>query len=466
MSSEKPTSNSMDARLQIAGRVCLVILFVYVFFSFYRGYSETLDGNDFEDIYFVAAKAAAERADWLYERVGPTRKRNFVYPPAAAVIFYPFSFFSYEIAALIFSILKTAALLALMRCAITWQDYPPPQAEHRYIMIAVAMLITLQPTLSDVITAQVNMFVAFLAIAGVYVNMKSQRWEWFGGILIAVAATIKGSPILLFAVPFLHRRYKSLAIGLAALFLLNFALPYAWFGQENANKFFNQLPKIVNKRMLDTAIARPPQISLPDVIFFTPALLMADPSRYEYDWEEMELIEVVQTTEGVVRQKGKLPAPFTPQTAQRLYLIIAVTMGLLFLSVRYWLRSKCDIPWTWDASILIVIMVLLLPVARRAQLVGLIFPVGFIIVSFYRLALRYGSWKAFLRQERLLTATAIFTWLFFWLSDKPSIQFPGLVMPFRIWIPLSLIGMLVILTLLPLIDCKKVPGDVLNTRNK
>jgi hypothetical protein len=121
------------------------------------------------------------------------------------------------------------------------------------------------------------MFVALLAIAGARLMMDNRRWGWFGGVLVAVAATIKGSPLLLFAVPFLHKRFKTLAIGLVALLLLNFALPVAWFGQEKAGKFFNELPAIVNKRMVENAIARDQvtnqdlQISLSDIIFFTSA---------------------------------------------------------------------------------------------------------------------------------------------------------------------------------------------------
>jgi hypothetical protein len=462
MISETPMPNSKDARLRLTAKVCLVIIAIWAAYSLHRGYFEIIDINDFEDNYHVAAKGAAERAADLYERKGPVKKQNFVYPPGAAVFFYPFSFFSFEVAGLIFSVLKTAALLGLMWAAIAWQRDPPSRIEHRLILITAAWLITLQPMLSDVFTGQVNMFVALLAIAGARLMMDSRRWGWFGGVLIAVAATLKGSPILLFAVPFLHKRFKTLAIGLVALFLLNFALPVAWFGQEKAGKFFNQLPAIVNKRMVENAIARDQvtnqdlQISLPDIILFTSALMIADPSKYEYDWEDMSLYEIVETSAGTKLRSGRLPAPFTPETAHMIYLLIAVVTGVLFLAGRYWLRSKCSIPWTWDASVLIVIMVLLLPVARRAQLVGLIFPVGFILLDFYRLAIRHGGWRALFRQRRFLTTTAAFTWLSFWLSDKPGIQLPGTAMPFRIWVFLSLLGMLAILTQLLLINRKPV----------
>jgi hypothetical protein len=102
-------------------------------------------------------------------------------------------------------------------------------------------------------------------------------------------------------------------------------------------------------------------------------------------------------------------------------------------------------------------MGVLLPVARRAQLVALIFPVGFILLDFYRLAIRHGGLPALIRHRRLLTATTAFTLISFWLSDKPGIQLPGTVMPFRVWIPLSLFGMLAVLTQLLLIDRKSVP---------
>jgi hypothetical protein len=472
MISENPNPNSKYARMRLAAKVCLVILALWAAYSLHRGYFEIIDINDFEDNYHVAAKGAAERAADLYERQGPVKKQNFVYPPAAAVFFYPFSFFSFEVAGLIFTVLKTAAMLGLMWGAIAWQRDPPSRVEHKLILITAAWLITLQPTLSDIFTGQVNMFMAFLGVAGVRLMMDSSRWEWFGGVLIALAATIKGSPVLLFAVPFLHRRFKSLAIGLVALLLLNFALPVVWFGQEKASKFFHELPAIVNNRMVENAIARDQvtnqdlQISLSDIIFFTSALLIADPSKYEYDWEDMSLYEVVQTAEGTVRRSGGLPAPFTPETAHMIYLLTAVVTGVLFLAGRFWLRSKCSIPWTWDASVLIVAIVLLLPVARRAQLVGLIFPVGYILLDFYRLAIRDGGWRALFRQRRLLTATAAFTLMSFWLSDKPGIQLPGTAMPFRVWIPLSLFGMLAILTQLLLIDRKPVPRDVSGARDE
>jgi hypothetical protein len=178
----------------------------------------------------------------------------------------------------------------------------------------------------------------------------------------------------------------------------------------------------------------------------------------------MSLHEVVRTSAGTELRSGRLPAPFTPETAHRIYLLTAIVTGVIFLAGRYWLRSKCSIPWTWDASTLIVIMVLLLPVARRAQLVGLIFPVGYILLDFFRLAIRHGGWRALFRQRRLLTATASFTLISFWLSDKPGIQLPGTAMPFRIWIPLSLFGMLAILTQLLLIDRNPLPRAVSGVR--
>jgi hypothetical protein len=459
MKTEHPAPNSKDSRLRLAAKVCLVILVLWGAYSLHRGYFEIIDINDFEDNYHVAAKGAAERAADLYERKGPVKKQNFVYPPAAAVFFYPFSFFSFEIAGLIFTVLKTASLLGLMWGAIAWQRDPPKRFEHKIILITAAWLIALQPLLSDVFTGQVNMIVAFLAIAGVHVMMDKSRWGWFGSLLVAIAATIKGSPVLMFAVPFLHRKFKLLAIGLVAMLLLNYALPVAWFGHEKAAKFFEALPSIVNKRMVDNAIARHQltnqdlEISLSDIIFFTSALLMAEPSKYEYDREDMSLYEVVKTSKGIKLRSGRLPEPFTPETAQRIYLLTAVVTGILFLAGRFWLlRLNCSIPWTWDAAVLLVCMILLLPVARRAQLVGLIFPVGYILLGFYRLWIRDGGLRALIRCRKWLTATTAFTLISFLLSDKPGIHLPGMVMPFRIWIPLSLFGMLAVLTQLLLID--------------
>jgi hypothetical protein len=233
--------------------------------------------------------------------------------------------------------------------------------------------------------------------------------------------------------------------------LLNFALPPLWYGQANSEKFAEQFPTMVNQRLIENASGRhivtgqDLEISLPEVVLFSLAQLKADPDDYFYDWKKRRLFTSQSVESGGKWVRASLPVPCSLETARAIWLALGMSMGMLFLGVRYWLSRRHEIPWTWDASVLIVIMIMLSPVARRAQLVSLVFPIGYILLAHYRLAQSRGGWRALLLQERPLMITAAITLLLFVLSDRPGILLPGFAMPFRVSLPLAFFGMLIVL---------------------
>jgi hypothetical protein len=446
-----------NSPLRVRGWVSLALIAILTIYAIARSYDQALDINDFEDNYHVAARCAAERCDWLYDRASPVRHHFFVYPPSASIFFYPFSFFSFEGAALLFTLLKVAMLLMLTWGAIAWQRDPPGRLDDRLLLGLLAVLILIQPINSDVYNGQINLIVAGIAIAGVRLAMESRRAAWAGATLVAVAAAIKGAGILLLAVPLLHRRWRILATGVLALVFVSLALPVAWYGPATARTLFTRASEVVDGTLVGNATGRhlitgkDMEIGLSEVILFTIAQVAADGAQFEYDAEERNLysVDTVGTPPRVREQVPLSPFPLSNAEARTLWVATSVATGLAFLIGRFCLARRRSLHWSWDASMLIVLMLLLTPVLRRAHLVSLIFPVGFVLVSLHGLAGTWG-WRRLLADRSPLAAGAGLTLALLVLSDRPGIWIPGSPMPYRISLLLALLGMLCVLTQLAL----------------
>ena len=72
-----------------------------------------------------------------------------------------------------------------------------------------------------------------------------------GALLLAWAIAIKITPVLLLAVPLLHRRWKALGACAAATIVLMMVLPAAWFGMDGYQRMTQQYRDIAARFTMD-----------------------------------------------------------------------------------------------------------------------------------------------------------------------------------------------------------------------
>jgi hypothetical protein len=377
--------------------------------------------NDFEVFHYVGG-VAAERQPIIYELHTPHQQRGpFLYPPSASVLLIPVSWLEHDFAGVLFSIVKVACLLLLWWGGARFSGTPPRDAVG-YLLVMLGPAIMLhRPVASDVGNGQINVIVAAAAVGGVWLMMLSggagvspgrvptlsdgvtasrlatrpgetpgspvpgppvKAW-WIGSILLAWAIAIKMTPVLLLAVPLLHRRGKALGACVVATIVLMIVLPAAWFGMDGYQKMTQQ----------DRDIA----------------------ARFTMDWpapdEQTTLMEMAQFVRlqtgaaetGAADAPAILSAPISGYAGERLFdpahrapamamwLAIGLGAGALYLAGRFALmrtrEGRAAPDWTWDLAMLCALIVLLSPRAQKAHLVILIIPAAW-------LAARLCNWFA------------------------------------------------------------------------
>ncbi|MDK2970778.1 MAG: alpha,2-mannosyltransferase [Candidatus Sumerlaeota bacterium] len=422
-------------------RVLFVLLGGFLLVMLGRGIDSTWSYNDFE-VFHYAGGAAWEKAPDMYTTESPIKSRKFVYPPSASMFLMPLAWAPYKVTSLLFTLLKIAALALLIVGVIAKSGNAPRDRATRLGLMLAAVVITLQPITSDVGNGQVNIIVGAAALLGVWLMMESRRWWWAGSLLVAIAVAIKATPLLLLAVPFLHRRWIPFAASLGMIVLLLVAMPTAWFGPELVKSYTESFKHYSNKAVEEGA-RRPRQVCLYEMVLFTGAQLHADDDLV-WDADEGETFRVLP--DGTRVKTGVKPA-WPKRTGQIIWLAIGLGTGVLFLAGRWLLarRRGETIPWQWDLAMLVTLMILLAPMVRRAHLVVLLAPVGWVVVRLWWMARAHGGWRHLAVARKGLVALLTLTLMFFWASEDLAIPAPGFPIPYHPALFFAMIGLVAII---------------------
>lgn len=140
---------------------------------------------------YVLGGAALDRPDTLYAFAysdqSPTQPLPFVYPPFAAIMFYPLHFLPFAAVGLGWQVAIVAAVYAIVR--ITQRMVGSGSA--REAMVWTAGLIWLEPARVALDLGQVGVFLTLAVLYAAY----STRW-WLSGLLVGLAAGIKLTPAI------------------------------------------------------------------------------------------------------------------------------------------------------------------------------------------------------------------------------------------------------------------------------
>lgn len=428
---------SSSRRRQIVSNLLLALIVLLLVAAFIKSVTEIWDRNDFEVYHFIGQAAAEQRSD-IYDLYSPVKHRPFAYPPSAAVLFIPLSWIPFETAGVIFSILKLIVLTLLIWAVVRESGLDPGDRLWRRALMLFTLIIVAQPITNDLSNGQVDLIVATLGLGGIWWMMTGgSRGEWLGGFCMGLAVALKFSPILLLAVPFLHRRWAAMAKSLLWVALLVFALPLAWFGLWVTAGYMDDFRGISSGYYEAARIKR--QANLHQMLMFT--LGRGRPAEgYRYDAEERRLYK---EEDGVrVDENRRMPPVFSERTSKLVWLLDGLLVGLGFLLARRFLWRGRAPPWQWDLAVMAVMLLLLAPVVRRAHLVLLLAPVAWLVCAGFHLIKKNG-WRGLLRVYPGLSATALITLVVFQLSDDLTIPVPGVFeVPYHPAVFLTEIGLL------------------------
>lgn len=146
---------------------------------------------------YVLGGAALDQPDTLYSFVysgqspmvglTPTEPLPFIYPPFAAMVFYPLSVLPFWVAGLVWQLGIVGAVYGIVRIT----QLMIGAGTHRQAMLWTAGAIWLEPVRVCLNLGQLG---AFLTLAGLY-GAYTKRW-WLSGLTVGLAAGVKLTPAI------------------------------------------------------------------------------------------------------------------------------------------------------------------------------------------------------------------------------------------------------------------------------
>ncbi|WP_309224671.1 mannosyltransferase [Mycolicibacterium sp. CBMA 234] len=164
---------------------------------------------------------------FAYSGQSPTQPLPFVYPPFAAILFYPLHFVPFAAIGLLWQVAMIAAMYAIVR--ITQRMLGGGSQSEA--MLWTAGLIWLEPARVSINLGQMGIFLTLAVLYAAY----SRRW-WVSGLLVGLGAGIKLTP----AVSGLYfvgvRRWAAAAFS-AIVFFATVALSWLVVGDQVRHYF-------------------------------------------------------------------------------------------------------------------------------------------------------------------------------------------------------------------------------------
>jgi hypothetical protein len=175
---------------------------------------------DFQAYYFAANTPLNSPALYTSQIGIEDREVEFIYPPGAQLLLKPLSLFTAQTAQLIFTALSIGAFLASV--FLTVKATAIKLANWQTLLIASFLLQTF-PTKLTLGLGQINNFVLFFSVLGIYLAVKNK--SLWGGVSLAMAITLKITPILVVPALLVHKKWSVTFWCLATTLILSLWQP-------------------------------------------------------------------------------------------------------------------------------------------------------------------------------------------------------------------------------------------------
>ncbi|MCX8561849.1 mannosyltransferase [Mycolicibacterium mucogenicum] len=181
---------------------------------------------------YVMGGAALEQPNTLYtftyagqspmQGQTPTEPLPFIYPPFAAMLFYPLSLLPFAMTGILWQLAILAAVYGIVRIS----QLLIGSGNHREAMLWTAGLIWLEPVRVCLNMGQLGVFLTLSVLYAVY----SKRW-WISGLLVGLATGVKLTPAIA-GFYFLGVRRWAAAVSAGLVFLATLAVSALAFPSE------------------------------------------------------------------------------------------------------------------------------------------------------------------------------------------------------------------------------------------
>jgi hypothetical protein len=210
-----------------AGRACRILGLLLLPGLFLKYAHSNLEINDFS-VYHTAARAVLAGAD-LYALEGPTG-RPFVYPPGFAVLLLPLGALPFSAAAVLWSALSLAAVLASVWLCLDLLGLS--RGPRAWIAGALVLACSGRMLDSELGNGQANHWVLLGAALCAWLLARGQAA--LGGAALALAIVAKATPLLLALYLAARRQWRACAGVVAGIALAGVLLPALTMGPRAA----------------------------------------------------------------------------------------------------------------------------------------------------------------------------------------------------------------------------------------
>ncbi|APE14322.1 mannosyltransferase [Mycobacterium sp. WY10] len=164
---------------------------------------------------------------FAYTAQSPDQPLPFVYPPFAALLFWPLTWLPFPVAGLLWQLAMLVAVYAVVRVSQRLIG----SGSQRSAMLWTAGVIWLEPVRIAFNMGQIGVFLTLAVLYAVY----SRRW-WVSGLLVGLAAGVKLTPAIAGFYFIGLRRWATVAFS-AVVFLATIGLSYPVVGNQVQHYF-------------------------------------------------------------------------------------------------------------------------------------------------------------------------------------------------------------------------------------
>lgn len=350
--------------------MAFLILSLLIITSLVAGHRALSGSSDF-DVYYYAGKAVSERAP-LYTIAGHSVNSSgspFVYPPFFAFLMAPLAALPIYQAAILWNIISLCSFLGALFLIIQIigfeKDLKTRLHEKNIVWLFLFAALVITVLIDNLAMAQVNCFVFFLVMLGVFYLRKSR--DFLSGFWIGIAACVKLFPAIFFPYYVIERKWKALLGALAALILCAAIVPAAFTGVSRSMELHQQWFQETLK-----AQATPKTLA-----FYSTQLnpshqdLRAAVFRWVIDWEFRERTGGPNGREFIFRTPLRLSEEQAGYAANA---AIGIAVLILFIILIKTSRKPGKNIFLYSISLILTTMVLVSPKARSHFFVFLVFP--------------------------------------------------------------------------------------------
>lgn len=149
---------------------------------------------------------------------------TYIYPPLFSFLLIPFTYLSEPNAALIFEIVSWLSLLAILYLIFQNKEITNPKSSFPYLILLTTILFNFRFLESHIQNNQVGLLLILLVLVSLI-----SKSDWQSGMILALATSIKITPLVFLFVFIYEKQYKRIFWFLLGIFVWNATpLLYNW----------------------------------------------------------------------------------------------------------------------------------------------------------------------------------------------------------------------------------------------